>query len=151
MGVAYGTDPDQVVDLLLAIAHDDPDVLRNPLPSAMLEELGDSALKFVLYAFVPDPGLVGRVKHRLSAEIQRRFGEAKVGIPYPTHEVHLCRVPDDLTRVLEQPRWAPGGGQLQVRPGISLTAASARGRRRHPGPQVPARDRARRGRPPGGG
>jgi hypothetical protein len=48
------------------------------------------------------------VKHRLSAEVQRRFGEADVGIPYPTHEVHLCRIPDDLTRVLEQPRRSPG-------------------------------------------
>jgi potassium-dependent mechanosensitive channel len=110
VGAAYGSDPEQIVDLLLAIAQDDPDVLRNPLPSALLEELGDSALKFVLYTYVPDPSLLGRVKHRLSAEIQRRFGEANVGIPYPTHEVHLCRVPDDLTRVLEQPRWLTSAG-----------------------------------------
>ncbi len=114
VGVAYGTDPEQIVDLLLAIAHDDPDVLRNPLPSALLEELGDWGLKFALYAFVPDPGLVGRVKHRLSAEIQRRFGESQVGIAYPTHEVHLCRVPDDLTRVLEQPRWLGGAAAMRV-------------------------------------
>ena len=39
--MAYGSDPEQVVDLLLAIAQDDPDVLRNPLPSALLEELGE--------------------------------------------------------------------------------------------------------------
>jgi potassium-dependent mechanosensitive channel len=110
----YGTDPEQIVDLLLAIAHDDPDVLRHPLPSALLEELGDSALKFALYAFVPDPGLVGSVKHRLATEIQHRFGEAQVGIPYPTHEVHLCRVPDDLTRVLEQPRWLGGSAAMRV-------------------------------------
>jgi potassium efflux system protein len=108
VGAAYGSDPDRIVDILVAIALDDPDVLRSPIPSALLEELGSSALNFALYAYVPDPGLAGRVKHRLSAEVQRRFGEANVGIPYPTHEVHLFRVPDDLTRVLEQPRWAPG-------------------------------------------
>jgi small-conductance mechanosensitive channel len=116
VGAAYGSDPDRIVDLLMGIARDDPDVLRTPMPSALLEELGSSALNFVLHAFVPDPGLVGRVKHRLSAEIQRRFGEANVGIPYPTHEVHLCRVPDDLTRVLEQPRWAPGAGATRIDP-----------------------------------
>jgi potassium efflux system protein len=108
VGAAYGSDPDRIVDILVGIAHDDPDVLRVPMPSALLEELGSSALIFALYAYVPDPGLAGRVKHRLSAEVQRRFGEADVGIPYPTHEVHLCRVPDDLTRVLEQPRRSPG-------------------------------------------
>ena len=101
VGVPCGSVPEQIVDLLLAIAHDDPDVLDDPLPSALLEELGDSALKFVLYAFVPEPSLVGRVKHRLSAEVQRRFSEANIGIPYPTHKVHLCRVPDDITRVIE--------------------------------------------------
>jgi potassium efflux system protein len=104
VGVAYGSDPDQIVDLLLSIAQDDPDVLRNPLPSAFLEELGDSALKFMLYVFVPDPSHGGRVKHRLSAEIQRRFAEANIGIPYPTQEVHISRVPEDIARVLERPR-----------------------------------------------
>jgi potassium efflux system protein len=110
VGVAYGSEPEKIVDLLLAIAADDPDVLRNPLPSALLEELGDSALKFVLYVYVPDPGHVGRVKHRLSSEVQRRFAGAQISIPYPTQEVHLCRVPDDLTRVLEQPRGLSSSG-----------------------------------------
>ena len=108
VGVAYGSAPEEIVDLLLAIARDDPDVLDDPQASALLEELGDSALKFALYAFVPEPGLVGRVKHRLSAEIQRRFDEANIGIPYPTHEVHLCRVSDDVMRVVDQPRGAAG-------------------------------------------
>ena len=119
VGVAYGSDPERIVDLLLAIAGDDPDVLRNPLPSALLEELGDSALKFVLHVFVPDPSLAGRVKHRLSAEVQRRFAEANIGIPYPTHEVHLCRVPDELTQVLDQPRWISGSTSSRIDPGTA--------------------------------
>jgi hypothetical protein len=28
--------------------------------------------------------------------------------------VHLCRVPDDLTRVLEQPRWLAGAAAMRV-------------------------------------
>jgi potassium efflux system protein len=108
VGVAYGSDTEQVVDLLLAIARDDPYVLPEPQPSALLEELGESALKFALFAYVPDPTCIGSVKHRLCAEITRRFSEAKIGIPYPTQELHLCRVPDELTRVLDQPRWHSG-------------------------------------------
>jgi potassium efflux system protein len=114
VGVPYGSDPEQVVDLLLAIARDDPYVLREPQPSALLEELGDSALKFVLFAYVPDPTCIGSVKHRLCAEITRRFSEAKIGIAHPTQEVHLCRVPDDLTRVLDQPRWLSGAAALRL-------------------------------------
>jgi hypothetical protein len=108
------------VDLLLAIARDDPYVLREPQPSALLEDLGDSALKFALFAYVPDPTCIGSVKHRLCAEITRQFSEAKIVIPRPTHEVHLCRVPDDLTRVLDQPRWLSGGAAA-----LRLDAAGA--------------------------
>jgi potassium-dependent mechanosensitive channel len=104
IGVAYGSDPDQVVDLLLGIAKNDPDVLPKPMPAALLEDFGEMALRFVLYVYVPEPGVVGLVRHRLCTAIRRQFEEANIGLPYPTHAVHLCRVPDDLTRVLEQPR-----------------------------------------------
>ena len=106
--MAYGSAPEQVVGLLLAIAHDDPEVLDEPEPSALLEELGDSALKFVLYAFVPEPGLIGSVKHRLAAEVQRRFGEASIGIPYPTQEVYPCRLPVGPPGAIEPPHTADG-------------------------------------------
>ena len=93
LSVAYGTDPDRVVELLLSIARQDPDVLLNPAPSAALEGFGDSALLFGLYTFVPDPGLAGGVRHRLCTEVQRRFVADGIVIPFPTHELHLNRVP----------------------------------------------------------
>jgi small-conductance mechanosensitive channel len=102
MTVAYGTDPDRVVDLLLRIARADADVMINPAPSAALEGFGDSSLLFGLYTFVPEPGLSGTVKHRLCAEIQRRFTQEGIVIPYPTHELHLNnRLPHQLARALE--------------------------------------------------
>ena len=97
LSVAYGTDPDRVVNLLLSIARQDPNVLFNPAPSAALEGFGDSALLFGLYAFVPDPGLVGDVRHRLCAEVQRRFVAEGIVMPFPTHELHVNRVPADFT------------------------------------------------------
>jgi small-conductance mechanosensitive channel len=103
LSVAYGTDPDRVVNLLLSIARQDPSVLLNPAPSASLEGFGDSALLFGLYAFVPDPGLVGEVRHRLCTEVQRRFVAEGIVIPFPTHELHLNRVPTELTRALVHP------------------------------------------------
>ena len=104
LSVAYGTDPDRVVSLLLAIARQDPDVLLNPAPSASLEAFGDSALLFGLYIFVPEPGLAGNVRHRLCTEVQRRFVADGIVIPFPTQELHLNRVPADLTRALVSSR-----------------------------------------------
>jgi len=111
IAVAYGTDPDRVVDLLLKIARQDADVLLDPAPSAALEAFGDSALLFGLYTFVPDPSLAGGVRHRLCTEIQRRFAQEAIVIPFPTHELHLNRVPPDLTRALESTRDDPLSAQ----------------------------------------
>ena len=91
LSVAYGSDPDRVVGLLLSIARQDPDVLLNPAPSASLEGFGESALLFGLYAFVPEPGVAGDVRHRLCTEVQRRFVAEGIVIPFPTHELHLNR------------------------------------------------------------
>jgi small-conductance mechanosensitive channel len=107
VGVAYGTDPDRVVKLLLAISGDDADVLIDPAPGAVLEGFGDSALLFALYAFVPDPGLVGTVRHRLCAEIQRRFSHEQINIPLPTQELLVSRIPEDLTHALVTSRQDP--------------------------------------------
>jgi potassium efflux system protein len=104
VGVAYGTDPDRVVSLLLNVARDDADVLIDPAPGAALEGFGDSALLFALYAFVPDPGLVGTVRHRLCAEIQRRFSREQINIPLPTQELLVSRIPEDLTQALATSR-----------------------------------------------
>jgi potassium-dependent mechanosensitive channel len=100
VNVAYGTDPDRVVALLLAMARQDVDVLLAPAPSAALEGFGESSLIFGLYTYVPDPGVAGDVRHRLCATIQRRFAAEGIVIPLPTRELHVSRVPDDLTHAL---------------------------------------------------
>ena len=58
--VAPGADPDRVSDLLLSIAREDADVLRNPVPSAFMEEFGETSHRFLLHVHVPDPSLSGR-------------------------------------------------------------------------------------------
>jgi small-conductance mechanosensitive channel len=89
VNVALGTEADKVTDLLLSIAHADPDVLNNPVPSALLDSIGDASLQFVLNAFVPEPSLMGRVKHRLYGEIQRRFEALEIVIPLPMQELRI--------------------------------------------------------------
>jgi potassium efflux system protein len=101
LAVAYGTDPERVVQLLLDVTRRDDDVLANPEPSAALEGFGESSLLFALYAYVPDPSLVGPVRHRLCSEIQHRFAEEGVVIPMPARELHFGPIPHDLARALE--------------------------------------------------
>ncbi|WP_435017097.1 mechanosensitive ion channel domain-containing protein [Tundrisphaera sp. TA3] len=89
VSVAHGTDPDKVTDLLLAIAQEDADILNNPVPSALLDSFGESTMNFKLWAHVPDPSLMGRVRHRLFGQIQKRFAASGIVIPLPTRELRV--------------------------------------------------------------
>jgi potassium efflux system protein len=92
--VAYGHDPDRVAEALLDVAREDADVLRNPVPSAVMEDFSDFAQVFVLHVHVPEPSLAGRVRHRLFAQIQKRFQEMGIAIPLPTQELHVTPLAD---------------------------------------------------------
>jgi potassium efflux system protein len=101
LAVAHGTDPERVVDLLMSVARRDPDVVMSPAPSSMMEGFGESGLLFVLFAFVPEPAMVGPVRHRLCSEIQRRFAEDGIVIPLPSRTLHVRHVPEDLEPALD--------------------------------------------------
>jgi small-conductance mechanosensitive channel len=102
VGVAYGSDADQVRDILLACAREHPLVLATPPPRAFLMAFGDSALEFELRCVVAhvDNGLP--VKSDIHFDILRRFRAAGIEIPYPQHEVRI--VGDGSAATLEPPR-----------------------------------------------
>ncbi|HEU4383933.1 MAG TPA: mechanosensitive ion channel domain-containing protein, partial [Anaeromyxobacteraceae bacterium] len=56
VGVAYGTPPERVIELLLGVVRDRPGVLAFPAPEALFQRLGDSALEFVLRFWTGDFG-----------------------------------------------------------------------------------------------
>src|SRR5262249_46623963 len=91
VGVSYGSDADQVREILLACARDHPLVLDVPAPRAFLVAFGDSALAFERRGVVAhvDKGLP--VKSALHFEILRRFRAAGIETPFPQQEVRLLR------------------------------------------------------------
>ncbi|MDR3636149.1 MAG: mechanosensitive ion channel [Isosphaeraceae bacterium] len=113
--VGHGNDPDRVTDLLLTIAREDPDVLRNPVPAALFEDFAESAMAFVLHVYVPDPSLGGRVKHRLLTQVQHRFKEAGIAIPVPSQEFIVKPAPDAAVSFFTAP-----GGFHRIDPGATV-------------------------------
>lgn len=89
VGVAYGSDPNQVRKLLLEIAAEHPCLLKDPEPTAMLVDLGDSALNFQLGAFLPSLKDRQNATHELNAMIYERFRAAGIEIPFPQQDVHI--------------------------------------------------------------
>jgi small-conductance mechanosensitive channel len=88
VGVAYGTDPNRVLDILLGIARKHPAVLAEPAPLAVFDRFGDSALRFTLlcWAFVDTFFLA---QSELTIAINNAFKEAGIQIPFPQQDVHV--------------------------------------------------------------
>jgi len=88
IGVAYGTDPEVVLDLIRQAALDHEFVGKEPPPKAYFIGFGDSSLNFRLLAWTD-------IEHRLEVEsdlavtINRRLKEAKIEIPFPQRDLHI--------------------------------------------------------------
>jgi len=89
IGVAYGSDVDQVKQLLVQAALEVPDVLRDPPPEAFFTSFGESALAMALFFWVDDYTKVFATTDRINTLINNRLGEQGIVIPYPTSIVHI--------------------------------------------------------------
>jgi small-conductance mechanosensitive channel len=103
IGVAYGSDIPTVLRILTesGIAHES--TLHEPPPQALFMGFGDSSLDFELRVWVRE------IRHRLEVrssvltEIQRRFNEAGIEIPFPQRDLHVRSVDAAAARALAPP------------------------------------------------
>ncbi len=88
VGVAYGTDPEVVIELLKEVASEHEKVLKFPPPAAFFLGFGDSSLDFRLLAWTD-------IEYRLSVEselylsINKKLSEAGIEIPFPQTDLHI--------------------------------------------------------------
>ncbi|MEO7917557.1 MAG: mechanosensitive ion channel domain-containing protein, partial [Dokdonella sp.] len=89
VGVAYGSNIEQVQKLMLDVAVNNAKVLKTPSPSALFVNFGDSSLDFELRAFV------GRIDHRLGTThellmaIDAAFKNSNIEVPFPQRDLHV--------------------------------------------------------------
>lgn len=89
VGVCYGSDPERVKNLLVDIASEIPEVLREPRPEAYFVSFGDSSLNMALFFWVNDYTRVFAVTDLINTRICTRFREYGIVIPFPTRTVLL--------------------------------------------------------------
>ena len=100
IGVSYDADPDEVHDLLLREARNNPAVLEYPEPYVALVDFGPSSLDFSLRAYLSDITRSLSVRSQLRFSILRALREANIEIPYPQSDIHL-RDMDRLEKALQ--------------------------------------------------
>ncbi|MEC9476793.1 MAG: mechanosensitive ion channel family protein [Planctomycetota bacterium] len=89
IGVAYGSDIDQVEQILLSIAQAQEEILETPEPRVRLRAFGDWSVNFELLCWIKEPVLRGRLRHLLCKEIYKTFMAEGIEIPYPKRDVYL--------------------------------------------------------------
>ncbi len=90
-GVAYGTDPELVINVVSEVARNNPLVLPEPEPFVIFKGFGDSSLDFELRAWCNfNDGL--QVMTQLNVGINRVLAENGIEIPFPQRDLHLRSV-----------------------------------------------------------
>lgn len=88
IGASYGSDPNQVIEILERVALENKDTLKYPEPRALFDEFGESSLNFRLLFWVPyDIGL--GTKSDIAIAIYNKFKENKIEIPFPQVDLHV--------------------------------------------------------------
>jgi len=91
VGVAYGSDTGLVRKILLDCAGRQNGVLKNPKPTVLFEDFGDSALMFGVFFFINDSFSDPRIKSEIRFRIDEEFRKNNIKIPFPQRDVHFYR------------------------------------------------------------
>ncbi|HEY6293613.1 MAG TPA: mechanosensitive ion channel domain-containing protein [Terriglobia bacterium] len=99
LGVAYGTDPEQVLKLLVDVAESNPGVMRYPKPMAFFLGFGDSALNFEL-RFWSGQDTWFRLKSDVTIGVARALRDAGIEVPFPQRDLHVRSIDTSVKEAL---------------------------------------------------
>lgn len=90
VSVSYKEDPEKVKEIVLNIASNHPDVLKEPAPAFWFVEYGDNSLNFELVlwtsTFIQKPVVL---KSELYYIIFKEFAKHNIEIPFPQRDIHI--------------------------------------------------------------
>ncbi|MFO1038060.1 MAG: mechanosensitive ion channel [Geminicoccaceae bacterium] len=101
VGVAYGTAPRKVIDILLNLANAHPQVVKYPAPQALFLAFGDSSLGFELRCHVRDADFMARARSELMVAIDDSLRSHGIEIPFPQRVIHRGKGWDSATPASE--------------------------------------------------
>ncbi len=112
VGVAYGSDVEKVRDILFDILSNNENVLKDPEPSVIFEDFGDSALLFEVWYWAQINTIreLRGIRSDLRFEIDKKFRENDIVIAFPQRDVHL-HFADDVAKQLAKKLESSGSQQ----------------------------------------
>ena len=92
VGVAYGSDIALVMQTLKECTLAHPGVMQSPEPQVLFRGFGESSLDFELRAWIVDVDTRLQVASDLHQDIDRRFRQADIVIPFPQRDLYVRSV-----------------------------------------------------------
>ena len=105
VGIGYDDDPNRASEIAEAVLEEIGTITNNPAPYVIPSEFGDSAIVLDLRFWIDPPTPQARWRSKATAveEIQRRFADAGITIPYPqrtvTYPPETAEADDTVERV----------------------------------------------------
>jgi small-conductance mechanosensitive channel len=87
--VAYGTNPHDVIELLVKTAASNPEVLVDPPPSAFMLGFGETALEFSLVFWVGRYHVHKKIRSDVAIKVTEEFVNAGIRVPVTEQEPSL--------------------------------------------------------------
>jgi small-conductance mechanosensitive channel len=95
IGVAYGTDPNEVIKILLSVTKKNKGLLEDPEPYVLFKEFGDFALGFELRCFTESKDWLF-ILSDLHVQVNNSLKEAGIVIPFPQRDLNIKTVDPDI-------------------------------------------------------
>jgi potassium-dependent mechanosensitive channel len=100
VGVAYGTDPRKVLEILRNAAEADERLLQDPKPVVLFLGFGQSSLDFSLRAWTDQFDSFLGIKSDLTLAVHDALKANQIEIPFPQHDLHLRSIdPQAVARI----------------------------------------------------
>ncbi len=98
-GVAYGSDPHIVKDLLLKILHDHPEIINEPVATVLFNNLGESSLDFRMLFWISDSSDWILVRSEVMFSVHDQLKKAGISIPFPQMDLHFKSADQQIDEV----------------------------------------------------
>lgn len=97
VGVAYGSNLDDVLKALNEVAKESKHVLKKPAHDVHLRNFGDSAWDMKLLVWIPDVKDKYKIQNELNQAIVRKFRDMGIEIPFPQRDINFRNsIPKDV-------------------------------------------------------
>ena len=102
IGVAYGSDLKQVLELLKKVAAGTPGISPSPSPEVFLLAFGPNSIVFGIRAWTSDFGTSAAIRTATAVRVHDALKEAGIDIPLPQQDVRIVSVPRELAATSQQ-------------------------------------------------